>query len=335
MKNKARVKEYRWRRKVKAIRVHEFGGPEVLQLEEVADLQAGRGQVVVRVLAAGVNPVDTYIRAGTYAVKPSLPYTPGSDAAGVVEAIGEDVRRVKVGERVYVAGSLSGTYAGWTLCDESQVHELPEQVSFAQGAGVFLPYGTAYRALFQRARALARETVLVHGASGGVGTAAVQLARAAGMRVIGTGGTEKGRRLVAEQGAHHVLNHRAPGYLEDLMALTDGRGVDVILEMLANVNLGKDLHVLARGGRVVVIGNRGTVEIDPRAAMVRDASIHGMSLRNAPPHELKVLHAALMAGLENQTLRPIVGREMPLAEAARAHEAVLEPGAYGKIVLIP
>lgn len=320
---------------MKAIRVHEFGGPEVLQLEEVADLQAGRGQVVVRVQAAGVNPVDTYIRAGMYAVKPSLPYTPGSDAAGVVEAIGEDVRRVKAGERVYVAGSLSGTYAGLTLCDQSQVHELPEQVSFAQGAGVFVPYATAYRALFQRARAVAGETVLVHGASGGVGTAAVQLARAAGMKVIGTGGTEKGRGLVAEQGAHHVLNHRAPDYLETLMALTDGRGVDVILEMLANVNLGKDLHVLARGGRVVVIGNRGTVEIDPRAAMGRDASIHGMSLLNAPPHELEGLHAALIAGLENQTLRPIIGRELPLAEAGRAHEAVLEPGAYGKIVLIP
>lgn len=320
---------------MKAIRVEEFGDPEVMRLIEVADPVASPGQVVVRVRAAGVNPVDTYIRAGEYGVKPPLPYTPGMDAAGVVEAIGEGVTRVAVGDRVYVAGSLTGTYAGLTLCDEAQVHRLPEAVSFSQGAGIYVPYATAYRALFQRAHALPGESVLVHGASGGVGIAATQLARAAGLTVIGTGGTEQGRQLVVEQGAHHVLDHRAPDYLEQLLALTGGRGVDVVLEMLANVNLGKDLNVLARGGRVVVIGSRGPIEIDPRAAMTRDASIHGMAMMNTPVQELSGIHAALIAGLENGTLRPVVGQELPLVDAPRAHKAVLEPGAYGKIVLLP
>jgi NADPH2:quinone reductase len=306
-----------------------------MKLEEVPNPQAGPGQVVVRVKAVGVNPVDTYIRAGAYASKPALPYTPGLDAAGIVESLGQGVSGVKVGDRVYVAGTVSGAYAELALCEASQVHPLPQHVSFAQGAAVFVPYATAYRALFQRAQAQPGELVLVHGASGGVGVAAVQIARAAGMTVIGTGGTERGRRLVAEQGAHHVLDHRAPGYLEQLMAVTNGRGVDVILEMLANVNLGKDLNVLARGGRVVVIGSRGTVEIDPRATMGRDASILGMSLLNASQQELASIHAALVAGLENGTLRPIVGQEMPLGDAPRAHQAVMEPGAYGKIVLIP
>jgi NADPH2:quinone reductase len=177
--------------------------------------------------------------------------------------------------------------------------------------------------------------VLVHGASGGVGVAAVQLARAAGLFVIGTGGTEEGRRLAREEGAHHVLDHRAPDYLQQAVALTGGRGVDVILEMLANVNLDRDLNVLARRGRVVVIGNRGSIEINPRAAMARDADILGMSLLNTPPEELTGIHAALVAGMEAGTLRPVVGRELPLSEAARAHAAVLEPGAYGKIVLLP
>jgi NADPH2:quinone reductase len=320
---------------MKAIRVHEFGGPEVLRLEEAPDPRPAAGQLVVRVRAAGVNPVDTYIRSGVHAVKPQLPYTPGLDAAGEVEAIGEGVTRLRVGQRVYTAGSLTGTYAELALCDESQAHTLPERVTFAEGAGVFTPYATAYRALFQRAEGRPGETVLVHGASGGVGTAAVQLARAAGLRVVGTGGTEEGRRLVAEQGAHQVLDHRAPDYLEQLSALTGGRGVDVILEMLANVNLDKDLGVLAKGGRVVVIGSRGPVEINPRHAMSRDAAILGMSLFNASPQELTSIHAALAAGLEAGTLRPVVGRELPLAEAARAHEEVLKPGAYGKIVLIP
>jgi len=320
---------------MKAIRVPEFGNPEVMKLEEIPEPKAGPGQVLVRVRAAGVNPVDTYIRAGTYARKPELPYTPGIDAAGVVEAVGAGVGRVAKDQRVYLAGTLSGAYAELALCAEAQVHPLPERVSFAQGAAIFVPYVTAYRGLFHRGQAQPGETLLVHGASGGTGIAAVQLARAAGLIVIGTGGTDKGRMLVAEQGAHHVLDHRAPDHLDQLLALTGGRGVDVILEMLANENLGKDLRVLALGGRVVVIGSRGTVEINPRDAMGRDAAILGMTVWNIPEHTMASIHAALGAGLENGALRPVVGQEMPLAEAPRAHLKVMEPGAYGKIVLIP
>jgi NADPH:quinone reductase len=320
---------------MKAIQVHEFGGPEVMKLEDVPELQAGPGQVAVRIHAVGVNPVDVYIRGGMYARKPPLPYTPGSDAAGEVVAIGEGVRGVKVGDRVYTSGTLTGAYAEQALCSEDQVHRLADRISYAQGAAVNVPYATAYRALFHRARALPGETVLVHGASGGVGTGAVQLARAGGFTVIGTGGTERGRELVKENGAHHVLDHGAADYLDQLMQLTEGRGVDVILEMLANVNLAKDLTVLALYGRVVVIGNRGTVEIDPRNAMGRDAAILGMTLFNVSPRDLTSIHAALVAGLESGTLNPIVGQELPLADAPRAHEEVMKPGAYGKIVLIP
>jgi NADPH2:quinone reductase len=320
---------------MKAIRVHEFGGPEVLKLEEVPNPSAAPGQVVIGVKAAGVNPVDTYIRAGTYVFKPSLPYTPGMDAAGVVEAVGQGVTRVKEGDRVYVAGTLTGAYAAKTVCAETQVHRLPAKIGFTQGAGVNVPYATAYRALFQIGQAHAGETVFVHGASGGVGVAAVQIARAAGMNVIGTAGTPKGRELASREGAHHVLDHTAPNYLEQLRTLTGGRGADIILEMLANVNLGKDLPLLAARGRVVVIGNRGTVEINARDIMGRDASIRGMSLLVAPAEELAGVHAAIYAGLENGTLRPVVGQEIPLAEAPRAHKAVMEAGAHGKIVLIP
>jgi NADPH:quinone reductase len=320
---------------MKAIRVHEFGGPDVMRLEDVPDLTAAPSQLVVRVRAIGVNPVDTYIRAGLHAVKPSLPYTPGSDAAGVVETMGGGVTGVAPGDRVYVAGTISGAYAAQALCAQSQVQRLPSHITFEQGAALGVPYATAYRALFHRGQARAGETVLVHGATGGVGTAAVQLARAAGMTVIATGGTEKGRSSVAQQGAHHVLDHHDPDYMDQVMELTGGKGVNVILEMLANVNLARDLGVLTRFGRVVVIGNRGKIEIDPRAAMTRDLSILGMTLFNTSDDDRASIHAALVAGLENGTLTPVVGKEMPLAEAARAHEAVLQPGAFGKIVLIP
>jgi NADPH2:quinone reductase len=319
---------------VKAIRVREFGGPEVMQIEEIADLHPAQKQVLVRVKAVGVNPTDTYTRAGITR-KPPLPYTPGIDAAGIVESVGDGVTGVEVGARVYVSGTVSGAYAEQALCEENQVHPLPEKVSFVQGAAINIPYATAYRALFQLAKAKSGEIVLVHGATGGVGIAAVQLARAAGMKVIGTGGTERGRALVIEQGAHHVLDHHAPNYLNQLQELSQSHGVDVVLEMLANVNLDKDLKVLAMGGRVVVIGSRGRIEIDPRDAMVRDASIMGMLLFNITPQVAASVHTALRAGLENGTLRPVIGKEMPLAEAPRAHREIMQPGAYGKIVLIP
>jgi NADPH2:quinone reductase len=319
---------------MKAIRVHEFGDAEKMRLEEVPDLSCGPGQVLVKVHAVGVNPVETYIRAGIYAIKPNLPYIPGSDASGTVEAVGEGVKRFNVGDRVYTSGTISGAYAEKVLCLESQVHSLPSKVTYSQGAALNVPYSAAYRALFQRARAVPGEAVLVHGASGGVGTAASQFSRAAGMMVIGTAGTEQGRKLAAEQGAHHVLDHRSPHHFEEALRLTENHGVDVILELLANVNLGRDLGILAKGGRVVVIGSRGTVEINPRDAIGREAVILGMSVFNATERETASIHAAIGAGLENGTLRPVIGQEMPLAEAPRAHRKMIEATAFGKIVLI-
>ena len=320
---------------MKAIRVREFGGPEVLSVEEVPDPRGNAAQLVVRVAAAGVNPVDTYKRAGWHAHSPALPYTPGEDGAGTVEWAGADAKLFKQGDRVYLARSVTGTYAELAVCEEWQAHPLPDDITFAQGACLGVPYTTAHRALFGRAAAREGETVLIHGASGGVGIAAVQLAVGARMRVAGTAGTVEGVRLVEAQGAHAVANHRVQNYEEVLREFTGGRGFDVIIEMLANVNLDRDLDLVARFGRVVVVGNRGRVEIDPRKAMTRDASVHGMTLFNVEPAEFRAIHAALFAGLEAGNLRPVIGQELPLAEAARAHREVLEPGARGKIVLIP
>lgn len=322
---------------MKAIVVRQFGNADVMQLEDVPAPSAGPGQVLVRIKAIGVNPVEAYIRSGTYARKPTLPYTPGTDVGGVVEATGADVTSVKAGDRVYTHGVAPGygAYAEMTLCDEAQVHRLPDRTSFAQGAAVGVPYGTAWRALFLRAQGRPGETLLVHGASGGVGIAATQIGRAYGLRVIGTAGTEKGVALVRAQGAHEVLNHTTPDYMSQIMSLTGGRGVDVILEMLANVNLDRDLEILALRGRVVSVGNRGRVEIDPRKMMGKDGAILGLTMFNATAEDHKVVHAAIVAGLENGTLNPVIGREMPLSQAVQSHAAVMEAGAYGKIVLIP
>lgn len=309
-----------------------------MKLEVVADRSAGPGQVLVNVKAAGVNPVDTYIRSGTYAALPSLPYTPGADAAGVVESVGDDVRTFKAGDRVYFSGTAdgraSGAYAERALCEAAQVHHLPPHVTFQEAAGVGVPYVTAWRALFEKGRAVPGETVLIHGASGAVGVGAVQMARAAGLRVFGTAGSDRGRQLAREQGAHEVFDHAAPGYEKSIIAKNDGRGVDLVIEMLANVNLVRDLEMLAKRGRVVIVGNRGSLELNPRAIMGKDATVVGFTNWNATPSELAVAHAAVAAGMERSGYKPQVGREMPLSDASRAHEEVLKPGAYGKIVLM-
>jgi NADPH2:quinone reductase len=320
---------------MKAIQVHEFGGPEVLKLEEIPTPKPAAGQVLVRIHGVGVNPYDTYMRNGTYAVKPPLPYTPGSDGAGVVEAVGLGITKVKPGDRAYVAKTVTGAYAEYAIALEGQVHPLPAKATFSQGAGVWVPYGTAYHALHHSAEARASETVLIHGASGGVGIAGVQFARAMGLRVFGTASSQKGLDLATREGAHQVFNHSKAGYVEEIMKATGGRGVDVILEMLANVNLANDTKLLATNGRVIVIGNRGEITINPRELMGRRASIRAFTLWAVTETEETTIHAGLIAGLENGTLRPVVGKELPLAEAARAHKEILEPGAAGKIVLIP
>ena len=312
----------------------------MMRLEDVPDPKPGAGEAVVRIRAAGVNPVDAYIRSGAHARKATPPFTPGFDGAGEIEAVGAGVTAFKPGDRVYVGAPGSraagaGTYAERAVCMPTQLYPLPSNVTFGQGAALGVPYTTAYRALFQRADARPSETVLVHGATGGVGIAAVELAHARGLFVIGSGGTESGLATVREHGADVTVNHRDANYTDAIMAATGGRGVDVIVEMAAHINLGRDLPLLARHGRVVVVGSRAPIEINPRDAMGRDADIRGMVLFNATDLELAEIQAAIVAGLTNGTLRPVVGREMPLPDAARAHEAVMEPGAHGKIVLIP
>ncbi len=318
---------------MKVIVVKEFGEPEVMKLEEVSNLEPDENHILVRVKAAGVNPVDTYIRVGQHAQKPALPYTPGKDAAGTVEKVGANITKFKTGDRVLTTGSITGTYAEFCLCEENQLIKLPENISFEQGAGVFVPYATSYRGLFQKAEAKAGETVLIHGASGGVGIAAIQWAKNAGLKVIGTASSDGGKKLIREQGADYVFDHSKENYLDEILEATGGKGVDIILEMLANENLNKDFEVLKMFGRITVIGNRGSIEFNPRLAMGKDADVFGMSIFNAPEDAMREIYEAIYKGLRTGFLNPVVGKTFTLEEAAKAHHAVIEEKAFGKIVL--
>jgi NADPH2:quinone reductase len=322
---------------MKAIVVREFGGPEVMKLEAVPDPIAAADQVVVQLHAIGVNTLEAYIRGGNYAVKPPLPYIPGSDGAGVIASVGAGVTAYTIGDRVYVAAHGAGTYAERVAVAASGVHPLPANATFEQGAALGLPYGTAYRALFQRGRVQPGETVLVHGATGGIGLAAVELAHGHGLTVIGTGGTDRAIALAREHGADVVVDHRAPNYTDEIATATSGRGVDLIVEMLTDLDPDRDLRLLTARGRIVFFGNRGRMNPAPRDARPRDAAFLPMSPFNASDADLEDTHHALVAALERGLLRPIVGPELPLADVARAHETVMAPGGYtvGKIILRP
>lgn len=320
---------------MKAIVVREFGPPGVMKVEDVELAPPTGTQVLVKIEAAGVNPVDTYLRTGIHAHAPKLPYTPGKDAAGVIEAVGGDVTRWKRGDRVYTADSLTGTYAEFALCDEKQLGRLPERVPFEQGAGVWTPYATSFRALFQKAAARSGESGLIHGASGGVGLAAVQWAKQAGLTVFATASSDKGRELVTSNGADYVFDHNDESHYTAIKDQTGGKGVNIIVEMLANLNLEDDFQALAMFGRIVVVGNRGSLQFTPRLAMTKDATIYGMSLFNSPQDERDQIHTAIYDGLSGGALKPFIREAIPLDEAPRSHYEVIESKALGKIVLIP
>lgn len=324
---------------MKAIRAHSFGGPEVLQLDVVDDPVPGDGEVVVDVYAAGVNPADTYMRNGTYAIVPELPYIPGGDAGGVISAVGMGVEGHSVGDRVFVGTALSfdltGCYAEKVKRKASEVMPLPEEVSFAEAAAFGVSYATAHYGLFERGGAIAGETVFIHGATGSVGTSAIQLAKRAGLRVIGSGGTTNGLELIRAEGADHVVDHSKEGYLDEVTQFTGGNGPELILEMLANVNLAVDMDLAAKFGRIIIIGNRGEITINPRTAMMKELDIRGIALWNATAEQVTHMMEDILNGVAEGKLRPVIGRQIPLAEAAAAHVTILEPGAYGKTVLVP
>lgn len=322
---------------VRHIQADRFGDASVLRFVESGLPEPAAGQVRLRVHAAGVNPADTYILGGSYAFyKPALPYTPGFDAAGTVDALGAGVTDLKIGDRVFAAPlglRHSGSYAEFMTCDAAGVHPLPADLSFGQGAAVGVPYLTAYRALFQRGGLRAGETVLIHGASGGVGIPCVQLASGSGAIVIGTAGSEEGRLLVAQQGASYVLDHTKPGYLNGIGDLTDGRGVQLIIEMAADQNLESDFAALAKYGRIVVVGSRAPLSFTPRLTMVAEADIRGTALWNMSDVDVSQATNAVAEHLARGSAAPVVARSFPLARAAEAMNAVMSSRARGKLVL--
>ncbi|MBJ7536414.1 NADPH:quinone reductase [Marinomonas transparens] len=316
---------------MKAMQMKDYGPATDLTLVETNKPNFNADQILIEMGAAGVNPVDTYIRSGTNNYSTTFPHTPGSDGAGTIAALGDNVTGFEIGQRVYFSRNLTGSSAEFTVCAATHVYPLADALSFQEGACVGIPYTTAHRALFGRANAKAGDTVLVHGATGAVGIATVQLALAAGMEVVASAGTPEGAALLSKQGVSTVIMHSEDNHLAPFQSLDTG--FDIIIEMLANHNLDQDLKALAFGGCVAVIGNRGTVEINPRDLMARDASVVGVALANVKPDELALIAKSLRPLFEKGVLKPVIRHSYALTELPQAHEDVLKSGALGNLVI--
>jgi len=321
----------------KVVLVEKFGAPEVLQLKEVKISTPGPKEVLVKVYAVGINPVETYLRAGTYRRLPELPYVPGRDASGVIESVGAEVSHLKVGQRVFCDSMTKGAYSQYFCVPAEDVLPLGEILSFAQGAAVGVGYRTAYRALFEKAKIESGHWVLIRGASGGVGQACIEMACLHGAKVIGTSSTEKGREVILKKGAKHALNHSGDNFNQEIMKLTEGNGVDVVVEMLANKNLDADLQILAQGGCVVIVGNRGRIEINPRDLMMKETRILGMLGGPRNDSEKRRYRNYLIAQIHSGRFQPTVGYQFDFEDAPKAHEEVIShsKGTLGKIILCP
>jgi NADPH2:quinone reductase len=324
---------------VKAVRIHEYGGPEVLVYEEVSTPEPGPRQLLVKVAAATVNPIDVSVRENRFPTPKQPPKTLGSDGAGVVEKVGAEITNAKPGDRVAFSGlgiGSEGSYAEYALIADTQVVHMPEGLSFPDAAAIGMAFPAAYYALVTRGALHEGETVLVQGASGGVGSASVQLAKALGARVFGTASGAGAADLVLSLGAEAVIDFRTEDVAARVLELTDGKGVDLVHELVLSVNLPTDVRLVARGGRIVGTGQGpGPDAVAPIGeALDKDVSVLFMNLNNAKRAGVAAIAAEIAAMVAAGKVKPVIGAELPLSEARRAHEMLAEDH-LGKIVLIP
>jgi NADPH2:quinone reductase len=309
---------------MKAAYFDRTGGPEVIQYGDLPTPTPGPGQVLVKVAAASVNPIDTYLRAGT--AQPSVPTAtiPGRDFAGVVDAVGPGVTGVAVGDRVWGtnqgSGGRPGAFAEYTVAGEEWVYPLPPGVSFEAAAAVALVGVTAHLGLFLRAGLKAGEWVFVNGGAGGVGSMVVQTAKAAGAKVIATAGSDDKVSLVRGLGADVVVNYKTEDVPAAVKAATGGAGVNVWYETVPPTDLDRTVDLTAPRGRIVVMAGRQARPAFPNGAFyVKGLTMVGFAMFNYTAAELRACADDINRWLAAGTLKPQIGKVLPLSETAEAH----------------
>jgi NADPH2:quinone reductase len=323
---------------MKAIVFAQTGGPEVLALSDVAKPEVRPGMVLVKVHAIGVNFADVRFRQGLYVVKPKLPDTPGMEAAGVVEAVGQGVTGLRVGDRV--AAFTVKSYAEFCQAPEPMVIRLPDAVDFVQGAAFPIQVLTAYHMLHTADSVGPGRTVVVHSAAGGVGLCAVQLAKVAGARVFGTVSSDAKAQLVRDHGADAVINYATTDFADEVLKLTEGRGVDLILDAVGKPTFGDGLRCLAPFGHLILYGRAGgpTDPLNVTTLSAKSQKVSGFMVPTVTrnfPDKTRESAARCFALMREGRLRLHVGKTFPLAQAADAHRHLESRQSTGKLVLLP
>jgi NADPH2:quinone reductase len=323
---------------MKAVVCAAYGPPEQLDIREVASPRPGRGQVVIGVKASGVNFPDTLIIQGKYQFKPAMPFTPGTDVAGVVTAVGEGVESMRVGERVFAFVGVGG-FAEEVVAEADAVVPIPEGVDFVSAAAFIMTYGTAYYALKDRARLQPGETLLVLGAAGGVGLAAVELGRVLGARVIAAASTDEKLAVAKQCGAEAGINYTTEDLKERAKALSGGEGVDVVCDPVGGPYAEPALRGMAWDGRYLVIGfTAGEIPRIPlNLPLLKGCAIVGVFWGSFIAREPAAYHEnlqRLVAWLAAGTIKPHIAATYPLRDAARALRDIAQRRAMGKVVLV-
>lgn len=322
---------------MRAVLVKEFGPPSSLEVEEVPDLEPGPGEVLIGVAAASVNFPDILVVEGTYQNLPPRPFSPGKEAAGRVIAVGDGVERVSAGQRVLALVEYGG-YAEQLRVREALVMELPDSMSYEEAAACGLIYSTAYFGLVRRARLRPGETVLITGAGGGVGSAGVQLAKALGARVIALARHHAKGELARRQGADLVLTSTPDTLRDDLLAATDGKGVDVVLEMLGGDFLTQIIRATAWEGRIVIVGFASGRQnpIKPGHLLVKNIAVLGLQssdYRDRTPELMRSAMAEMFGLFERGQINGALDATFPLERAAEALQHLKDGKVLGKAVL--
>jgi NADPH2:quinone reductase len=322
---------------MKAIVCKEFGPIDDLELTEVPDPKAGKGQIVITVKAAGVNYPDGLLVQGLYQMKPERPFTPGLEVAGVVAEVGEGVEGFAVGDRVAAKGGLGG-YAEKIAMPASQCFPLPDDMDDADACALMVAYGTSHHALKQRAALRTGETLVVFGASGATGIAAVQIGKIMGARVIGVASSEEKRALATAAGADEVIGYDT--LRDDIKRLTRGKGADVVFDVVGGEAFNAASRFMARKGRLLVIGfASGDIPTLPvNLTLVKEYAVVGVFWGNFTMYEADTYAAnmeELVGWYSAGKVKPLIEGRYPLADAPAVLKRVLGRGATGKIVLVP
>ena len=326
---------------MKAVQIKKTGNPDVLEYIDIEQPSPGKGQVLVKTEAIGVTFGDIMVQRGVYPIMPTLPATLGFECSGIVESVGEGVSNIKIGQSVAVLG-VAGCYAEYVVADEAMVFSVPDTIDKNLVAAFPITYLTAYHLLHTMGNVQSGQTILLYGAAGGVGTAVVQLAKMSGVNVIGLTSSDDKATYAKEQGADHVINYKTDDVVKRVYEITDGKGVNLVLNSLAGDTFEQDFNVLATMGQIIWFGfaagyPQANLTESLGNGFMKSVGVRTFTLYNIfeNPKLFAESMKTLLQYLAEGKIKPHIHEKITLSEAARAHQLMESSSVKGRLILVP